>query len=97
MASMLEHERRSTMRKRIIFGVQVTNRVKNALEVQEVLTEFGCNIKTRLGLHELTDAVCSTIGLLILEMYGDIKKIKEMETRLKAVHGIVIKKMVFDE
>ncbi len=85
------------MRKRIIFGVQVTNRVRNALEVQEILTEFGCNIKTRLGLHELTDAVCSTIGLLILEMYGDIKQIKEMEARLKAVHGIVIKKMVFDE
>ncbi len=40
------------MRKRIILGVQVTNRIKNALEVQEILTKFGCNIKTRLGLHE---------------------------------------------
>ncbi|MGD9578502.1 MAG: hypothetical protein AB7Y74_09640 [Syntrophorhabdus sp.] len=85
------------MRKRIILGVQVTNRIKNALEVQEILTKFGCNIKTRLGLHEVTDAVCSTIGLLILEMYGDIKQIKEMENQLKAVHGIVVKKMVFEE
>jgi ribose 5-phosphate isomerase len=85
------------MRKRIILGVQVTNRIKNALEVQEILTKFGCNIKTRLGLHEVTDAVCSTIGLLILEMYGDIKQIKEMESQLKAVHGIVVKKMVFEE
>jgi transposase len=85
------------MRKRIVLGVQVTNRVKNALEVQEILTEFGCNIKTRLGLHELSDAVCSTIGLLILEMYGDNKQIAEMESRLKAVHGIVVKKMVFQE
>jgi hypothetical protein len=48
-------------------------------------------------LHEVTDTVCSTIGLLILEMYGDIKQVKEMETRLRAVHGIVIKKMVFEE
>lgn len=85
------------MRKRIILGVQVTNRINNALEVQEILTKFGCNIKTRLGLHEVTDAVCSTIGLLILEMYGDIKQIKEMENQLKAVHGIVVKKMVFEE
>jgi len=85
------------MRKRIILGVQVTNRIKNALEVQEILTNFGCNIKTRLGLHEVTDAVCSTIGLLILEMYGDIKQIKEMESQLKAVHGIVVRKMVFEE
>jgi hypothetical protein len=51
------------MRKRVVLGVQVTNRVPNALEVQEILTEFGCNIKTRLGLHELTDTVCSTVGL----------------------------------
>ena len=85
------------MRKRIVLGVQVTNRVKNALEVQEILTEFGCNIKTRLGLHELSDAVCSTIGLLILEMYGDNKQIAEMESRLMGVHGIVVKKMVFQE
>jgi hypothetical protein len=85
------------MRKRIVLGVQITNRVKNALEVQGILTEFGCNIKTRLGLHELTDATCSTIGLLIIETYGDAAKIREMEARLKAVHGIVVKKMVFEE
>jgi transposase len=89
--------RRLVMRKRVILGVQVTNRVANALEVQEILTEFGCNIKTRLGLHELTDAVCSTVGLLLLEAHGDPSQIKEMESRLRAVHGIVVKKMVFEE
>jgi hypothetical protein len=85
------------MRKRIILGVQVTNRVKNALQVQEILTKFGCNIKTRLGLHEVTEADCSTIGLLILEMYGKSSEIREMESRLKAVKGVVVKKMVFEE
>lgn len=85
------------MRKRIVLGVQVTNRVPNALEVQEILTEFGCNIKTRLGLHELTDTVCSTVGLLLLEAYRDPLQVKEMESRLKAVKGVVVKKMVFEE
>ena len=85
------------MRKRIILGVQVTNRVKNAVQVQEILTKFGCNIKTRLGLHEVTAEICSTIGLLILEMYGKSSEIMEMESRLKAVHGVVVKKMVFEE
>ena len=85
------------MRKRIILGVQVTNRVKNALQVQEILTKFGCNIKVRLGLHEVTEAVCSTIGLLILEMYGKPSEIRDMESRLKAVQGVVVKKMVFEE
>ncbi len=85
------------MRKRIILGVQVTNRVKNALQVQEVLTTFGRNIKTRLGLHEVSEGENSTIGLLILEMYGKVSDIKEMESRLKAVPGVVVKKMVFEE
>ncbi len=85
------------MRKRIVLGVQVTNRVKNVPGVQAILTEFGCNIKTRLGLHELTDTTCSTIGLLIIETYGEPAAVKEMEARLKAVHGVVVKKMVFEE
>lgn len=85
------------VKKRIILGVQITNRVKNALEVQGILTEYGCNIKTRLGLHEVTDASCSTIGLLVLEMFGDVSTIKEMESRLKAIDGVVVKKMVFTE
>ena len=59
------------MAERIILGVQVTNRVEKILDVQTILTEYGCNIKTRLGLHEVTESHCSTVGLLILETYGD--------------------------
>lgn len=49
---------------------------------------------------------CAYIMLLVLSvqqsasssvMIWDIKKINEMELRLKAVHGIVVKKMVFEE
>ena len=85
------------MAKRIVLGVQVTKRVQNVPLVQSILTEYGCNIKTRLGLHEVTDSSCSTIGLLIIETYGDEKLILEMEAKLKAVQGIVIQKMVFEQ
>ena len=85
------------MAKRIVLGVQVTKRVQNVPLVQSILTEYGCNIKTRLGLHEVTDTNCSTIGLLIIETYGDEKLILEMEAKLKAVQGIVIQKMVFEQ
>jgi hypothetical protein len=85
------------MAKRIVLGVQVTKRVQNVPLVQSILTEYGCNIKTRLGLHEVTGSNCSTVGLLIIETYGDEKLILEMEAKLKAVQGIVVQKMVFEE
>lgn len=83
------------MAERIILGVQVTNRVENILDVQKILTEHGCNIKTRLGLHEVTESHCSNVGLLILETYGDEADIRQMESKLKKLKGLTVKKMVF--
>jgi hypothetical protein len=85
------------MAKRIVLGVQVTKRVQNVPLVQSILTEYGCNIKTRLGLHEVTESNCSTVGLLIIETYGDEKTILEMEAKLRAVQGLVVQKMVFEQ
>ncbi|MCG6537631.1 MAG: hypothetical protein L7F78_23685 [Syntrophales bacterium LBB04] len=85
------------MAHRIILGVQVTNRVENIPAVQKILSDYGCNIKTRLGLHEVTDSVCSTIGLLLLETYGDETEILKMEAKLKKIKGLVVKKMTFQQ
>jgi hypothetical protein len=85
------------MAKRIILGVQVTNRVENIPGVQEILTEYGCNIKTRLGLHDVTESHCSSAGLLILETYGNEAEIVKMEAKLKKTKGLTVKKMVFQE
>ena len=84
------------MANRIILGVQVTNRLQNVSEVQKVLSEYGCNIKTRLGLHDINENYCSTTGLLLMETYGDEKSILEMETKLRAIDGLVIQKMTFE-
>lgn len=85
------------MSKRIILGVQITKRIQHVPAVQAILTEYGCNIKTRLGLHEVTESTCSTLGLLLLETFGDEKLILEMEAKLKAIQGVVVQKMVFEE
>jgi hypothetical protein len=85
------------MAKRIVLGVQITKRVQNVPSVQTVLTEYGCNIKTRLGLHEVTESICSTVGLLLLDTYGDEKQILEMEAKLKEIKGVVVQKMVFEQ
>lgn len=84
------------MSKRIVLGIQVTNRVEKIPDVQKILTDYGCNIKTRLGLHEVSTKSCSSLGLLILDTYGDDVDVLEMEKKLKKVKGLVVKKMVFE-
>lgn len=84
------------MNKRMVFGIQITNRAKNAGQVQKILTDYGCNIRTRIGLHEVDDKVCSPSGLILLELYGKEQDILKMEGNLKAIDGVVVQKMVFE-
>jgi uncharacterized protein YqgQ len=81
---------------RQIMGIQVGNRESEALKVQELLTKNGCIIKTRLGLHESSEELCSITGLIILEFLPDKEdEIAVMEKELAALDTIVVKKMVF--
>jgi hypothetical protein len=80
----------------LIYGIHVTDRVKEAPDIQKVLTEYGCYIKTRLGLHHVDENLCSPRGLILLEMVGDEEKCGELKKRLSAIEGVEIKEMVFD-
>lgn len=78
-----------------ILGILITDRQKEAGKVQNVLTKYGCSIKTRLGLHEVTDDVCSTSGLLLLELIGDISEMDKLENELVVIEGTQTQKMIF--
>jgi len=78
-----------------IIGVHITNRVKNVPSVQAVLTEFGCFIKTRLGLHDISDDSCSPNGLLIVELLGEDGKYEAFVRALKDIEGVDCQSMVF--
>lgn len=79
-----------------ILGIQVGNRENEALKVQELLTKNGCIIKTRLGLHESSDAACSTSGLIILEFLPDKEAdIATLETELATLDSVVVRTMEF--
>lgn len=80
----------------LIFGVHVNNRVKEVPNIQKLLTEYGCNIKTRVGLHHVDEQVCSPRGLILLEMVGDEKLCQELAARLTALEGIEVQQMRFD-
>jgi hypothetical protein len=82
--------------KKIILGIQITNRMTKAPEVQKLFTKYGCNIKTRLGLHDVTDNLCSPSGLVLLEMFGSEQEILQMEKELKGIEGVNVQKMIFE-
>ena len=80
----------------VILGVHVVDRAHHAPGVQSVLTEFGENIKTRLGLHDVHEGYCSPNGLLLIEFIGDAARRDAFVNRLTAVQGVEVKQMVFD-
>lgn len=83
------------MQSHIIMGVHVTERMKNAVDVQRLFTEYGCNIKTRLGLHEVDGTTCAAGGVVLLELVGDEKDCLALGEKLAAIPGIEVQKMVF--
>ena len=83
------------MQNHVIVGVHLTNRVKNATDVQKVLTEFGCNIMTRVGLHDVADGRCSPNGLILLQIFGGESVADSLISKMKAISGVEAQKMVF--
>lgn len=84
------------MDRHVILGVHVTDRLDNAARVQQLFTEYGCHIKTRLGLHEVGPEGCGPNGLVLLELRGPGGISDELADKLNAIKGIEAKKMVFD-
>ncbi len=80
----------------IVIGVHISDRVHHVPSVQSVLTEYGCSIKTRIGLHEVDEKYCSPNGLLLLEMAGPEKATFEMIDKLKKVEGVDVQTMIFE-
>ncbi len=72
-----------------ILLIKVGNRPKNAVKVQEILTRFGCNIKTRLGLHEFSSG-CEDQdeGIIILELIGEQTEIEKMMSELEKLESV---------
>ena len=81
--------------KHVILGIHITDRLRRATAVQQVFTDYGCHIKTRLGLHETSPDFCSPNGLVLLEVVAPDKTAKALERKLAAIRGIEVQKMVF--
>ncbi|WP_031515650.1 hypothetical protein [Desulfofalx alkaliphila] len=86
---------------KVIMGIQIDQRTKDAVTVQELLTKAGCSIKTRLGLNQniascKAEDSCGNKGLILLEFFnGAEEEIKKLEEDLAKLGSIVVKKMEF--
>ena len=78
-----------------IMIVKIGERRKKSPEVQEVLSKFGCSIKTRLGLHEAGD-ICSEEGVLVLQLTGDKSEMMDLEHALNKLESVQAKMVIID-
>ena len=83
------------MENHVIIGIHITDRATNASEVQRLLTQFGCSIKTRIGLHHVDEKMCSPNGLILLEMFGEPAEFSSLLSALSAIEGVQAQHMEF--
>jgi hypothetical protein len=80
---------------KIIMGIQLKERMKDAAKFQDILSNYGCHINTRLGLHSADHNSCSPQGIIILEFLKDSEDAsKDFENELKEL-DVTIQKMIF--
>lgn len=65
--------------------IKIDHRSSEAGKVQSILTQYGCNIKVRLGLHEVSKEFCANDGLVVLEVEGKQEEITTMLSELNKV------------
>ncbi len=74
--------------KKTVLLILIGKREKEAVKVQQILTAWGCIIKTRLGIHDGVLDNCSDEGLLICELYGTDEQKLELARKLEVLPGV---------
>ncbi|EFK97795.1 conserved hypothetical protein [sediment metagenome] len=60
-----------------------------------MLSKYGCNIRTRLGLHDADSTSCSPSGLLLIDAFG--VELEDFFSDLKALEGVDVQRMDFED
>jgi hypothetical protein len=81
--------------KHTVFGVHINQRVESVPAVQALLTKYGCNIRTRLGIHDADSSSCSPSGLLLVDVFG--AETEDFYRELQGLKGVDVQRMDFGE
>lgn len=76
-----------------LLGMVVPRRDNLGIEVQNLLTTYGCIIRTRLGVNEVYFG--EPAGLIILELSGDRNQFSSLEKALREIEDIAIGRICF--
>lgn len=74
-----------------VVAVRMENRLEAAVRFQEILTENGCKIKARLGLHEAGEGTCADDGLILLQVCGSPEEVERLVTEFGTIEGVSAK------
>jgi len=78
-----------------ILGIMIEDRIKEAGRVQRTLSEYAGSIQNRLGFHEVSSAICSRVGVILLHLKGDPESWDRLERDLEGIGGIRKQRMSF--
>ncbi len=79
-----------------ILGLYINHKSKDeAVKLQNILSKYGCIIRTRLGLNNMDENYNSKNGLIILELVGPMEEILHLENELININGLQIDRMIF--
>ncbi|MGE5457857.1 MAG: hypothetical protein ACM3RX_05845 [Methanococcaceae archaeon] len=74
--------------KKTLLVILLGHRKETAVNVQKVLTGWGCLIKTRLGIHDGVLDNCSNTGLIILELVGKQEDREELARKISLISDV---------
>ncbi len=84
------------MKESRILGLLIFDRIKEAGKTQDVLTKYAPLIKSRMGFHEVSESICSRVGMIILHLTGNSSEWDAFENELKEIGGLEVQKMSFN-
>ena len=79
-----------------IIGIKLNNRIENSAQLQNILSDFGCIIKTRIGLHQVKDNICQENGIILLEIIN-AQSLPLLQKALCAIDEIELQQMFFED
>jgi len=80
------------MKCRTVTAVVISKRTAEAVKGQQVLTNHGCIIRLRVGMHETGD-VCAEDGPALLQLCGTAKEVAALKADLNQIKGVKAKTM----
>ena len=76
----------------VILGIKLPNRISTSPIFQDIISKYGCFIKTRIGLHSNCSTSCSNYGIIILEIVED-SNITDLKKALLRIEDVTLDSM----